>query len=79
MGLLDRLDRYLIDSEYRINIYKDGVHIINYLEVVDFSNTKVVVRYREGTTIIEGENLVVSKMMDDELLITGKLKVLKYN
>lgn len=79
MGLLDRLDRYLIDSEYRINIYGDGVHIINYLEVVDFSNTKVVVRYRDGITIIEGENLVVSKMMDDELLITGKLKVLKYN
>ena len=74
--LAEKLD---VSIAFLSRIERGSSHIINYLEVVDFSNTKVIVRYRDGTTIIEGENLVVSKMLDDELLITGKLKVLKYN
>lgn len=73
MRLFQYLDRYLIDKEYKITIYSDKVHIMNYLEVEDFSDTRVVVRYEGGVSILSGTNLVVSKMQDEELLITGKL------
>ena len=73
MRLFSYLDRYLIDKEYKITISSDKVHIINYLEVEDFSDTRVVVRYEGGVSILLGKNLVVSKMQDEELLITGKL------
>ena len=72
--LFDYLDRYLIDKDYKITIYPDRVHIINYLEIEDFSNTRVAVRHDGGTTILLGSDLVVSKMEDNELLITGKIK-----
>lgn len=73
MRLFQYLDRYLIDKEYKITIYLDKVHIMNYLEVEDFSDTRVVVRYDGGVSILLGTNLVVSKMQDEELLITGNL------
>lgn len=79
MKLFDKLDRYLEDNDYKVTISKGMIHIINYLEIVDFSSTRVVVRYQEGTTTLLGTDLVVSKMMDDELLITGKLKSIEYN
>ena len=79
MKLFDKLDRYLVDNEYKVTIHKDWVHIINYLEIVDFSSNRVVVKYRGGETVLEGLDLVVSKMMDDELVIEGKLCSIKYN
>ena len=79
MKLFDKLDRYLVNDEYKIIIEKDRINIINYLEIVDFSNNKVIVKYRNGVTVFEGTNLVVSKMMDDEVVIEGKLKSIQYN
>lgn len=73
MRLFDYLDRYLVDKEYKITIYSDRVHIMNYKELEDFSDTRVVVRYEGGVSIFLGSHLVISKMQDDELLIIGKL------
>ena len=78
MRLFDRLDRYLVDNEYKVIIEKGRISIFNYVEIVDFSSTRVVVKYREGNTIFLGRNLVVSKMLEDELLITGKLDGVEY-
>lgn len=79
LKLFDKLDRYLVEKEYKVTISNGKVHIINYLEIKDFSSTRVVVRYDGGYTILLGSDLVVSKMLDDELLITGKLKSIEYN
>ena len=48
MKLFDKLDRYLVESEYKVTIKNDKVHIINYTEIVDFSSTKVVIKYNKG-------------------------------
>lgn len=78
MKLFDKLDRYLVDNKYRVTIDSGRVHIINYEEIEDFSSNRVVIRYKEGKTVLEGVDLVVSKMMEDELLITGKLSSIEY-
>lgn len=67
------MDRYFVDREYRITIDKNRVHIMNYLEIVDFSDTCIVVRYEGGRSILTGSQLVISKMQDDEILIEGKI------
>ena len=77
MKLFDYMDRYLVDRDYKITIYKDRVHIINYLEVEDFSDTRVVIRHEGGSSVLIGTHLVVSKMLDDELLIVGQIKMIE--
>ena len=79
MKIFDKLDRYLVESEYKVTIKNDKVHIINYTEIVDFSSTKVVIKYNKGIMTINGLNLVVSKMLEEELLVTGKITSLVYN
>ena len=78
LKLFDKLDRYLIDNNHRVTIEKNRVHIINYIEIVDFSSVRVIVKYSDGIIILLGKDLVVSKMLDDELLIMGKLYSIEY-
>lgn len=78
MKLLNYLDRYLVDNEYKITILNDYINIINYQEIIDFSNKEISIKHEFGITIIKGNNLVVSKMMNDELLIKGNIKSILY-
>ncbi len=77
MNFANYLDRYLIDKTYTITIKEEKIHIKNYQELEDFSNTQIIIKYEKGKTIIYGENLIVSKMTTDELLITGRIKTIE--
>jgi len=79
LRLFEYFDRYLVDREYKITITEKQIHIMNYQEIEDFSSSRIVVRYSNGITIFLGSDLVVSKMQDDELLITGRIKTIEYN
>ena len=77
MDIFNKLDRYLTDKDYKIIIKNNYLNIINYNEVKDFSNTRIIVSSRNSTTTIIGENLVISKMQDNEILITGKIETIE--
>ena len=73
MKLIRMIDNYINERKYSM-IYKDDkLNIINYSEIIDFSSKLVSVRYEDSVFHIEGENLVISRMMDNEILITGDI------
>lgn len=74
MKLIDKLDRYLTDTEYKIIIKENKINIINHIEIKDFTSKKIVIKHRQGITTITGNNLVVSKMQDNEILIIGDIQ-----
>ena len=78
MKLFNYLDRYIVDDTFRIVAMDDLVDVVNYDEVLDFSNKEIVIKHKNGEVCIKGNDLVVSKMMDDELIINGKIKSISY-
>ena len=79
MKIMDRFDNYLYDREYKI-IVKDGsVNIVNYDEIVDFTLTKISVRHKNKIIIVEGHDLIISKMIDNEVLVVGNIEVVRIN
>ena len=74
MKIVNSLDRYLNESDYKITILNNKININNYEEIIDFSSVLIKVRYKDGITIIKGKNLFVSKMLDNEVLIEGEIK-----
>ena len=73
MKLIKMMDNYINDKKYSM-IYKNKkINIINYSEIIDFSSTLISVRYEDTLFHINGNNLVISKMMDNEILITGNI------
>lgn len=78
MKLFNYLNRYIVDEEFRVIVMKDYINVINYDEILDFSNNEISIKYDSGIMIIKGKDLVVSKMLDDELLIKGQVKSISY-
>ena len=70
MSILNRIDNYLSDREYKIIIKENIVDIINYDEIVNFSPMIVSVKHHNKVITVEGRNLVINKMIEDEVLIT---------
>lgn len=74
MKLFNYLDRYMADDLFRVIITNYYVDIVNYDEIIDFSSKEVSVKYDRGVVVVKGDDLVVSKMMDDEVIIKGNVK-----
>lgn len=79
MKLLSNFRSFLLEDNFSINIYKNKIDIINYTSIGQIENDKIVIRYDTGSLIIKGEKLVVSKLLNDEILITGIIKNIEFN
>lgn len=73
MKLTKMIDNYINDRKYSM-IYKNNkLNIINYTEIIDFTSKLISIKHNDNIYHIEGENLVISKMMENEILITGNI------
>jgi len=77
MDLINRVRNYLLEPEFKIEVYKDKVDIVNYTRIGHFDSEKVMIDYDGGRLIIKGKNLVVSKLMHDEILVTGLIELIE--
>ena len=72
MKILNKLNNYINDFEYKIIITDSYINVVNYEEIIDFNSTRISIRHDNVITIIDGIDLVINKMMEDEILIIGK-------
>jgi len=74
LRIFDRLDNYLYDYEYKMIYKKNYLNIINYIEVIDFSDKEIKIKHSNGVVTIKGDNLVISKMFEGEAIILGNIR-----
>ncbi len=72
--MLKKLQNYILDNEFRMLVLTNKIDIVNYLDIDHFDDNKIIVRYNSGSIIIKGEDLIISKLLTDEILINGKIK-----
>lgn len=78
MKLIRKIDDYINDRRFSM-IYKNNkLNVINYSEIMDFSSKLISIRYKDKVYHIEGKNLVISRMMENEILITGEIEVITF-
>ena len=73
MDISKKIKQYISETEFKVTIVKGKIDVVNYHSIGHF-DSKIIVRYQDGNLIIKGENLVVSRLLHDEILITGKIK-----
>lgn len=73
MRLVRMIDNYINDKKFSMIYTSIGLNIINYSEILDFSSSKISIRYNDYIYSIYGNNLVISKMMEEEILICGSI------
>lgn len=74
MKILNRLDNYINEKEYSITYKYNKLDIVNYTEIKDFTSKIITIRYQNKIYQIKGSNLVISRMMDNEILISGNIE-----
>lgn len=69
--MFNRIKDYINDKEFRMTIFTDRIHIINYLQILSIEDERVAFLTNKGRIIIKGNNLCLNKLLDDEVLVSG--------
>ena len=76
--MLSNLRDKILENEFKIMIFNNEVNIINYTDILHFDSVKIIVTNKDKTYTISGKNLIVSKLLVDELLISGDVEKIEF-
>ena len=76
--MLKDLKTYILENDFRVNFVQGKINIVNYTSIDHFDVDKIVIRHSEGVVIVKGESLIITKLLGDEMLISGKIKNLEF-
>lgn len=68
----------VLDNKFVICFYLDYINVLNYDSVGIVSDSKISIFSSFVEIIIYGSNLVLSKMVDNEILIKGSFSKIEY-
>ncbi len=74
MKIIQKLTDYIYDKELNVSIHKNKINVINYKEILHFNSSKISIEHDKGIIDIMGNKLVVTKLFNNELLISGEIK-----
>ena len=73
MKIIRNFRSFLLEDNFEIHIYPNKINIVNYSSMGHFDSNKIIVYHDSGHITIKGEDLVVAKLLIDEVLITGSI------
>ena len=65
---------YLLEGGFNMNITSKYADIVNYKKIGHFDKEKIIIYYDKGTITISGNNMTISKLVFNELLVVGNIK-----
>ena len=72
--MLKDIREYIGSEEFEMNIKKNKINIINYKRIISISPTNISILSPTQKIVITGTNLSLNKLLDEEILIVGKLQ-----
>ena len=71
--MIDSIRDYIKDTDFRFTVYKDKKDIVNYKKIISLEDEKILFLGGNQKITIRGKNLTLNKLLDDEILIVGKI------
>ena len=78
MNIINGIRSYILENETKITIVRNKINITNYIDIGHFDSEKIIVKLNKKNITIKGNDLVVSKLMNDEILITGNFNNIEF-
>lgn len=69
---------FFLDEKFQLIYLPNQIDIINYQEIDSFEEEKIRIRYSDGILILSGKNLSISKLLEDEVLISGDIEKIEF-
>lgn len=71
--MLQRIQDYIKDNEFRLTLFNDRIYAINYLEILSLESERISFKVDTGRIIVKGNNLRLNKLLEKEVLISGDI------
>jgi len=72
--MINKLVNYIKDNGLKINYVNNSVNVINYDDILEVNDDVVTFIKNNKIIMIKGEDLKLSKLLDEEVLITGVIR-----
>ena len=73
------LREYIGEFEFKITILKDKINIVNYDRIINLTDNEVSLKIENTKVKIYGNNLMLNKLLDREILLTGRISKVEFN
>ena len=71
--MLDRVKNYINDNDFKITIYENKVHIMNYKLLISIDKNYISLKSYNKKIKITGDKLIPKKLLDNEILLIGNI------
>lgn len=78
MRIYDALKEFLYNKKYFISMYEDKLYVYHYQELLKLNSDEIVLKIENFILSIKGNNLTISQMTKDELMIQGIINGVTY-
>ncbi len=69
--MIKKIIDYIKDNKFKINYVNNSVNVVNYDKILEVENNLITIIKEIKIILIEGKDLKLTKLMDNEVLITG--------
>lgn len=69
---------YVKDNNFKLNMENNNLYIIGYNKMINISKSNIKLKYKEGIIDINGSDLLIKKLVKDEILIKGIIKNISF-
>ena len=67
------ISNYINDKEFRFTVYDNKIHIINFKRIITLEDSYISILSTNKKINIIGMNLVLKKLLEDEMIIKGNI------
>lgn len=71
---MKEITNFILERNLEIKIKENEVIIVNYKNISHFESKKIKIECENKNVFIDGDNLIIKKLLKDELLIKGVIK-----
>ena len=74
---MDRLREFNNSKKLKINYVDNKLNVVNYDEIVLITEERIILSKDKKSICIKGSNLVLLKLLESEMLISGSIKTIE--
>lgn len=78
MSLITKFNSLINNDNAKIILFDDKIYVENFIDVDIIDGSKIIVKLSNKNIIIKGNNLVVSKLTNCDVLISGILNNIEF-
>ncbi len=74
VNIINNIKEFLYDKNYFISLFDNNVHLFNYEKITKLSKKFMSFSFTNFNIIIDGNELIVDKLLNKEIVISGNIK-----